>query len=97
MEVGGTREAGAEGTARPIAVTVRLHLGLERFRPRIATGLAVPVSVPAGTTVAAVVADVCGLPDRMRVLVTVNGHTSRPDDLVGEGDQIRLFMPLSGG
>lgn len=76
---------------------MRLHLGLEQFRPRIATGLAVPVSVPAGTTVAGVVADVCGLPDRMRVLVTVNGNTSRPTDLVGEGDQIRLFMPLSGG
>lgn len=97
MEVEGGNDAGANRPASPIAVTVQLHLGLERFSPRVETGRAVPVSVPAGSTVASVVADVCGLPARMRVLVTVNGRSSLPDDQVREGDRIRLFMPLSGG
>ncbi|MBU2601205.1 MAG: MoaD/ThiS family protein [Actinobacteria bacterium] len=97
MEVGGERGAGADRTVSPIAVTVQLHLGLERFRPRIETGRAVAVSVPAGSTVAAVLTDVCGLPAGMRVLVTVNGRNSLPADSVREGDRIRLFMPLSGG
>lgn len=92
--------AGRPAAAEPgatISVTVQLHLGLERFRPRVEVGRAVPLRVPAASTVAAVVADACGLPEGMRVLVTVNGQPSRPGDHVADGDRIRLFMPLSGG
>jgi sulfur carrier protein ThiS len=96
MEVEGPGR-GATRDDAVIGVTVQLHLGLEQFHPRVETGRAVPLDVPAGSTVASVVADVCGLPGRMRLLVTVNGRSSLPDDQVREGDRIRLFMPLSGG
>ncbi|GAB4262468.1 MAG: hypothetical protein Kow00122_18890 [Thermoleophilia bacterium] len=80
-----------------MTVTVLLHPGLERFMPRLETGRAVSLTVPRGSTVASVLADGCGLPLGLQVLVTVNGRNARPSDVVDAGDRIRLFMPLSGG
>lgn len=97
MEVGGDRGGCGRVGGPEVGATVQLHLGLERFRPRIETGKPVPVRVREGTTLASLLTDVCGFPPRVRLLVTVNGRNSSPDDPVREGDRIRLFMPLSGG
>ena len=59
------------------------------------------IALPAGSTVAELVAQVCaqyrGLPDADRVVVAVNNEYREPGFVLDDGDEVALIPPVSGG
>jgi sulfur carrier protein ThiS len=81
----------------PVEVTLQLHPYLARYAPRIGVAGPQAVGVPPGTTVGALLQDVCGLPARGQFFVALNGRQARSGDVLQDGDRVRVFMQLSGG
>jgi len=83
-----------EGT---ITVTLQLHPLLRPYASCLSAEQGGRLSVPAGTTVGAIVGDVCGLPADMQVFAAVNGRSTSLSGEVHDGDTVIVFMAVGGG
>ncbi|MCK4356156.1 MoaD/ThiS family protein [Candidatus Bipolaricaulota bacterium] len=79
-----------------IRVEVRLHASLERIRPGLKAGEALPLELKEGTTVERMV-EALDIPKKGIHLVVVNGRTRPLDHPVSDGDRVALFPPVGGG
>ena len=79
-----------------IRVEVRLHASLERIRPGLKAGEALPLELREGTTVEQMV-EALGIPKKGIHLVLVNGRTRPLDHPLSDGDRVALFPPVGGG
>jgi sulfur carrier protein ThiS len=79
-----------------IRVEVRLHASLERIRPRLKAGEALPLELREGTTVERMV-EALDIPKKGIHLVIVNGRTRPLDHPLSDGDRVALFPPVGGG
>jgi sulfur carrier protein ThiS len=79
-----------------IRVEVRLHASLERIRPGLRAGEALPLELQEGTTVERMVEEL-GIPKKGIHLVFVNGKTRPLDHPLSDGDRVALFPPVGGG
>ena len=77
-------------------VEVRLHASLERIRPGLKAGEALPLELKEGTTVERMV-EALGIPKKGIHLVLVNGRTRPLDHPLSDGDRVALFPPVGGG
>jgi sulfur carrier protein ThiS len=79
-----------------IRVEVRLHASLERIRPGLKAGEALPLELQEGTTVGRMV-EALGIPKEGVHLVLVNGRMRPLDHSLSDGDRVALFPPVGGG
>ena len=79
-----------------IRVEVRLHASLERIRPGLKAGEALPLELKEGTTVERMV-EALDIPKKGIHLVVVNGRTRPLDHPLSDGDRVALFPPVGGG
>jgi sulfur carrier protein ThiS len=79
-----------------IRVEVRLHASLERIRPGLKAGEALPLELKEGTTAERMVEEL-GIPKEGVHLVLVNGRMRPLDYTFSEGDRVALFPPVGGG
>ncbi len=79
-----------------IRVEVRLHASLERIRPGLKAGEALPLELKEGTTVERMV-EALDIPKKGIHLVIVNGRTRPLDHPLSDGDRVALFPPVGGG
>jgi len=77
-------------------VEVRLHASLERIRPGLKAGEALPLELREGTTVERMV-EALGIPKNGIHLVLINGTTRSLDHPLSDGDRVALFSPIGGG
>ena len=77
-------------------VEVRLHASLERIRPELKAGEALPLELKEGTTVERMV-EALDIPKKGIHLVVVNGRTRPLDHPLSDGDRVALFPPVGGG
>lgn len=82
-------------------ITFKLYASLTEFLPvDRRNGNAMPLDVPAGATVAEVVARFA-LPMKMVHLVLINGVYVAPEDrgtrALAEGDTLAIWPPIAGG
>ncbi|MCK4682031.1 MoaD/ThiS family protein [Candidatus Bipolaricaulota bacterium] len=77
-------------------VEVRLHASLERIRPGLKAGEALPLELKEGTTVERMV-EALDIPKKGIHLVVVNGRTRPLDHPLSDGDRVALFPPVGGG
>ena len=80
----------------PITIELRLFANLAAYRPRTAASDAATVTLPAGATVAELVARLA-IPAELPRLTLVNGHEAAPDARLQAGDVVSLLPPLVGG
>jgi sulfur carrier protein ThiS len=83
-----------EGT---ITVTLQLHPLLRPYASCPSGEDTDRLSVPAGTTVGAILRGVCGLPADMQVFAAVNGRSTSLSSEVHDGDTVIVFMAVGGG
>ena len=79
-----------------IRVSVRLHTVLRRKTPE---GIVdrLEIDLPDGATVQALL-DVASIPlSGDALLLVVNGRIVKPEQVLSEGDQVRLVPAMSGG
>lgn len=69
---------------------------LARYLPTPGERGAVVLDVSTSATVAGVLDDI-GVPQKECGYVTVNGERAAPDRRLGEGDEVRVIVPLGGG
>jgi molybdopterin converting factor small subunit len=79
-----------------VKVRLRLFATLAAYLPPDADGDGVTLALPGGATVADAVARL-RIPAVEQYLTVVNGDNAHPDQPLGEGDEVTLFPPLSGG
>lgn len=80
-----------------ISVRLQLH---PLLRPYVSCPGGAPqdaLSVRAGTTVATMLRDICGLPAEIQVFVAVNGRSSPLSRRLDDGDTVSVFMAVGGG
>ena len=86
--------------AATIRITVKLYASLDRWLPAGARNNAADVTVPTGTTPAAVL-DSLGVPREHCHLVLVNGKYVAPGDRasyrLAEADAVAAWPPIAGG
>ncbi|MFN2289931.1 MAG: MoaD/ThiS family protein [Anaerolineae bacterium] len=79
-----------------ITVHAKLFATLRRRYPELGLGEAMPVSLPAGSTVGDLVRQL-DLPEEEVKLVFVNGLVRTTDDRLSDGDEVGIFPPVGGG
>ena len=79
-----------------ITVKVRLFATLRRYRPGLGLGESLTVKLPAGATVADLIAHL-GLPPQEVKFAYVNHIVRRPEHPLADGDDVGLFPPVGGG
>jgi molybdopterin converting factor small subunit len=79
-----------------VRVAVSLFATLARFAPRGSDAGSVPIDLPDGSTVTAVVAAL-GIPPDTSYLALVNGEEAPAERPLAPGDVVTLFPPLAGG
>ena len=77
-------------------VEVRLFAFLERYLPLGSRGDSISLDVPPGTTVGDIVESL-KIPNELSCLTVINGRDAPPEQVLGPGDVLSMFPPLSGG
>lgn len=77
-------------------IEVRLFSTLARHLPPGTDGRAASLSVPPGTTIAQVLAQL-GVPLKLAKLMFVDSVHRDPDFVLSEGNAISVFPPIAGG
>lgn len=79
-----------------IRIEVRLHASLERIRPGLKAGEALPLELQEGISVGRM-AEELGISKKGVHLVLVNGRTRPLDHPLSYDDRVALFPPVGGG
>ena len=81
-----------------ISVTIKIHHGFKQFLPAgLKTGEPFQVSVADHTAVGDLVRDEIKLPADMPKMILINGLHSKEKQILKDGDNVSLFMPMAGG
>ena len=77
-------------------VEVRFYANLSRYATGGTKDETVTLETATGSTVANVLRQI-GVPDDVETTVLIDGRHAQPDSLVGDGDHLDVFPPMSGG
>ncbi len=81
-------------------IEVRFYANLGRYVTGGSTDGSDDGTVTLETTAGSTVADVLrriGVPDDVETTVLIDGRHAQPDSLVGDGNHLDVFPPMSGG
>ena len=74
---------------------VRLYATLRRYAPSAAEGV-LTLDMPEGSKAADAIAKAEVNPDEVRIIL-INGVSSSPERVLGDGDRLGLFPAVGGG
>lgn len=77
-------------------ISVKIFATLIRFVPGVRVGVAQEIDLPAGSTLADLVARLALPPDEVKVIF-VNGKKQKQDYQLAAGDEVGIFPPIGGG
>ncbi len=77
-------------------INVKIFATLIRFVPGVRAGVAQEIDLPAGSTLADLVACLALPPDEVKVIF-VNGKKQEQDYRLTAGDEVGIFPPIGGG
>ena len=81
---------------RPMRVEVRFYANLIRYATEESKDDSVTIKAAAGSTVADVLSQI-GVPDDVETTTLIEGRHAQLDSVVGNGDHLDVFPPMSGG
>ncbi len=77
-------------------VEVRFYANLSRYATDGSNDDKVTLETAGGSTVADVLRRI-GVPGDVETTVLIDGRHAQPDSVVGDGDHLDVFPPMSGG